>query len=153
MSVQTQTIYVSNLSPPPTRIPMYDKNGIVAPQWLRWWQDIWNRVGGATGNAIYAAANTVNIQETNASGEFQLTFAPGAGPQSELLASPGLKYDPASGTLTVNSISVNSITGGATIIVTSVEQANNANVALLATNVVNPNPSIPYLTMTKSFSL
>ena len=156
MSIQTgisNPITATNLAPPPVKIPMYDKNGILAPQWLYWWQQLWNRVGAATGQTIYNAANTVNIVDTTNSGQYQIVFAPGPGEQSQLEASTGLKFDPSSGTLYVNSIDVNTITGGATIVVTSVEQANNANLAILATNVTNPNPTVNYQTLSHNFHL
>lgn len=47
----------TNLEAPPFRIPLYDTPGVMNTTWVRWFQGVWDRVGGPSGSAIYDALN------------------------------------------------------------------------------------------------
>lgn len=53
---------IGNIAAPPFRIPIYDdkENRIMNSTWVRWFNDIYGRVGGASGAVIYD--NAVNAQ-------------------------------------------------------------------------------------------
>ena len=48
----------TNLEAPPFRLPIYDKSGVMNSTWVRYFQGIWDRVGGASGGLIYDNANS-----------------------------------------------------------------------------------------------
>lgn len=59
----------TNLEQPPYRIPIYDSPGVMNSTWVRWFQGLFDRVGGPSGNIIY---DTADSSQTVASLEPQL---------------------------------------------------------------------------------
>jgi hypothetical protein len=58
-----------NLPPAPYKIPLFDRTGQMDSTWIKWFQVIWTRVGGSTGETIYDAAD---IAAATAASEAQL---------------------------------------------------------------------------------
>ncbi len=57
------TIIISNLPPPPVKIPLYrdNRNDIMSTEWERWFYNLRDRVGGASGSIIYDNANSSQL--------------------------------------------------------------------------------------------
>jgi len=51
-------ITISNLDRPPLKMQMYDAPGVMNSTWQRWFDSVWSRVGGASGNLIYDSASS-----------------------------------------------------------------------------------------------
>lgn len=54
-------IIVDNLPPIPYSTPMFDRGGNMTTIWIKWFQALWYRVGGATGSSIYISDDNAAV--------------------------------------------------------------------------------------------
>lgn len=57
--------YVTNLAPPPIRVPLYDRSGLMSAAWVKWFELLWTRTGGTNGESIYDALDTAQASSAS----------------------------------------------------------------------------------------
>lgn len=64
----------TNLEAPPFKIPLYDAPGVMNSTWVRWFQGLWDRVGGPSGSSLYdviKAGQLTSATEPQLMGQFE----------------------------------------------------------------------------------